>query len=336
MNDSRTPISDGILRARYGLPDDFDFGSLAASPFSLEFSLEQIAAELKRKAEAERQKEAARQKEIEALQPPKVTAQFLKTPSYLKGERRVAGVASTGAINSKNVVHCPGGAIIILPVPLLVNHDLFKCLGSVEGAQIDDEGKISVWANLDSRCDANTWRRIRSGELGCFSVGVDTKTLPAPVNLHGIDHYFAYRLKEISLCESGANHECIVTEIWPTIAEGQPSEETAVTGKADLAQSVAELADTLRLPVKPIYDKDGKLIGAQRVDKAFEQFEARLAAVESRPATLYRGIWSVNEGYYAVGEQVTCKGSLWTCREPTRSKPGEDASWQLTVKKNRA
>jgi hypothetical protein len=39
------------------------------------------------------------------------------------------------------------------------------------------------------------------------------------------------------------------------------------TGQAQVAESVNEMAGTLHLPVKPVYDKSGKLIGAQRVKK---------------------------------------------------------------------
>ena len=334
MNAPYTPFADSLLRARYGLPDDFDLDSVPI------FHLEIIGDTIKRKAAeaAAREAEAKAKREAEeaALRPPEIVARFTRTADYLAGDRRVAGIASTGAIDSHSQVLCPGGADLRLPVPLLVAHDAGRCIGSVEGAQIDAEGKIYIWANVDARCDADTWRKIQRKKLGCFSVASDQKTCAAPVKIKGINYYFFWRPKEISICEVGANHLCLVTEIFPPISETQPSDETAAIGQADLAQSVAELTNTLRLPVKPLYDKDGKLIGAQRVDKAFEQLEARLAAVESRPAALYRGIWSADEGYYEVGELVTCKGSLWACRASTRSKPGEDASWKLTVKQGRA
>lgn len=335
MNRPHTPLADSYLRLKYGLPPDFDLDSV---PFH---HLETIGAGFRREAEAKQKQEAAKQKELDALRPPKIIPQFIRTINHLKGDRRISGIASTGVVNQHNYALAVGGATIVLPIPFLIGHDWRKCVGSIEGAEISDAG-IRIFANLDERCTADTFRRIQSGDLGGLSVAVDQKTLSAPVKLHGgIDHYFSWRMKEVSLCagSSGANHECRVLATWPPISEMKPSEKTAETvaiSHSDLAQSVKQLTDTLLLPVKPVYDKSGKLIGAQRVDKAFEQLEARLAAVESRPATLYRGVWSADEGYYAVGELVTCKGSLWACRASTRSKPGEDASWKLTVKQGRA
>jgi hypothetical protein len=344
VSGTRTPISDGILRARYGLPNGFDFSTVQASPFSFEFSLEQIGAEFKRKAEAEQEKEAARQKALDALRPPEIVPKFIKTANYLAADRRISGIASSGAINSHGYALHPGGCKIILPIPLLVGHDLKKCIGSIECAEITAEGKIRVWANIDDRCDDSTWQRIRSGILGCFSGAGDLEHAAAPITIHGVDNYYDWRLKEVSICETGANHECVVTGIWPLIDEAQPSEivgrveqtiEPAAINQADVVQSINELADTLRLPVKPIYDKAGKLIGAQRVDKSLELLEARLAAVESRPGTLYRGVWTANEAY-ETSDLVTHKGSLWVCIDPTKARPGECTGWKLCVKKGSA
>lgn len=349
MNGPDTPLADSYLRARYGLPHDFDIESV---PFN---HLEIIGAGFRREVEAEQKKEAARQKELAALQPPKIVPQFIRTINHLKGDRRIVGIASTGAINSHNYALAVGGARVILPIPLLIGHDPRKCVGSVEGAEISDAG-IRIFAKLDERCTADTFRRIQIGDLGGLSGAADAKTLSAPVKLHGVDHYFSWRLKEVSLCSgsAGANHECYVTSVWPPISEEQRSEivETADTSQSDLTQIVKQLVETLRLPVRPIYSEDGKLIGAQRGDAtgeasliSFDQpatasghgnsIEARLSAVEARPATLYRGVWTADEAY-EMGELVTCKGSLWGARKPTRSRPGEDDAWKLTVKRGRA
>lgn len=40
---------------------------------------------------------------------------------------------------------------------------------------------------------------------------------------------------------------------------------TIAAGQIELAQQVKELAGTLHLPVRPVYDASGKIIGAQRV-----------------------------------------------------------------------
>lgn len=54
--------------------------------------------------------------------------------------------------------------------------------------------------------------------------------------------------------------EEVVTRVDGSVA-------AVAAAQANVAASVAELADTMALPVKPIYDKQGKLIGAERVKK---------------------------------------------------------------------
>lgn len=334
MKRPHTPLADSYMRARLGLPADFDLDSV---PFA---HLEFVAAELQRKAEAERKKEAARQKELEALQPPKIIPQFIKTPNYVAGERRISGFASSGAINSHGYALHPGGCKIILPIPLLIAHNIRSCIGSVEIAEITPDGKIRVWANIDGRCDDSTWRRIQSGDLGCFSGAGDLEHAAAPISIHGVDNYYDWRLKEVSLVETGANHECVVTGIWPLIAEAQPSEivdrveptvET-IGAQAAVVQSIKELTNIMRKPMKPVYDNDGKLIGAERVDKSFEQHEARLAALEDRLPLAYGGTYSDGQGC-KKGLFYTHQGSVWYCKETTVGRPGASEDFVLAVKR---
>jgi hypothetical protein len=46
-------------------------------------------------------------------------------------------------------------------------------------------------------------------------------------------------------------------------------------GADDLRGSIADLAATLKMPVKPVYDKQGKMVGGQRVVSLTEEGEAR-------------------------------------------------------------
>jgi hypothetical protein len=64
---------------------------------------------------------------------------------------------------------------------------------------------------------------------------------------------------------------------------------------------------------------------------------ARIAALEARPAVVYRGIWR-NDQQYAEASLVTDGGSLWIAKAESRgARPGSDAtSWQLIVKRGEA
>jgi hypothetical protein len=77
------------------------------------------------------------------------------------------------------------------------------------------------------------------------------------------------------------------------------------------------------------------------VDGSFEEIETwvrelqgRLKELESRPAFKYCGTFSGDQEYNP-GNFVTHSGSLWSCRQSTRTEPGTSADWQLAVKKGR-
>jgi hypothetical protein len=66
----------------------------------------------------------------------------------------------------------------------------------------------------------------------------------------------------------------------------------------------------------------------------FDAMEARIAALEARPAMTYVGTW--REGAeHNPGEVATHDGSLWYCWEATRDRPGTSNAWQLAVKHGR-
>lgn len=63
--------------------------------------------------------------------------------------------------------------------------------------------------------------------------------------------------------------------------------------------------------------------------------EARIRALEERPALQYRGIWSPEEEYVS-GDLVTHDGSMFYCWESTRGgRPAQTDAWQLCVKRGR-
>jgi hypothetical protein len=53
------------------------------------------------------------------------------------------------------------------------------------------------------------------------------------------------------------------------------------------------------------------------------------------PGLKYLDIWKQGDSY-ADGDAVTYDGSMWICRKPTKSKPGEyNNDWRLAVKRGR-
>jgi hypothetical protein len=78
------------------------------------------------------------------------------------------------------------------------------------------------------------------------------------------------------------------------------------------------------------------------VERSFDAYEARLAAVEQRLAAVelrgleYRGIWQ-RAVAYCRGAAVTHDGSLFIALADTEgAEPGSSASaWQLAVKRGR-
>jgi hypothetical protein len=61
-------------------------------------------------------------------------------------------------------------------------------------------------------------------------------------------------------------------------------------------------------------------------------FEKRIAQLELCGEVKHVGIW--REGAeYLPGNFTTTNGSLWHCEQPTRSRPGTDATWKMAVKR---
>lgn len=59
----------------------------------------------------------------------------------------------------------------------------------------------------------------------------------------------------------------VVARMGETAQAVQAAMADVASGQAQVARSVSEIAETMALPTKPVYDAAGKLIGAQRVQK---------------------------------------------------------------------
>ena len=139
--------------------------------------------------------------------------------------------------------------------------------------------------------------------------------------------------------------------------------DVTITGMRALAETFRELNATLSLPIRPVYDASGKLVGAERIEGSLpgplasslelvelkariaaleerastayrDQWETRLKALEERPSMSYRGGWAEGEENLP-GDVCTHGGSMWYCWEATRDRPGTSDAWQLCVKHGR-
>jgi hypothetical protein len=62
--------------------------------------------------------------------------------------------------------------------------------------------------------------------------------------------------------------------------------------------------------------------------------EAEIAVLKGKPHVKYHGVHDPAREY-GEGDAVTAGGNLWIARTLTRSKPGDDATWTLAVRKGR-
>lgn len=103
--------------------------------------------------------------------------------------------------------------------------------------------------------------------------------------------------------------------------------------------SLERLEALMSAPVKPIYNTDGKLIGAKREmpltkAEAFEALELRIKELEARPAMTYCGTYREGMGY-VPGSVCTLDGSMWHAERTTTARPGASSDWVLCVKHGR-
>ncbi len=97
-----------------------------------------------------------------------------------------------------------------------------------------------------------------------------------------------------------------------------------IDGLDHMSRAVAALDRTLRSPVKPVYDKGGKLLYAQREG-------GDLHALEARPSMSYQGVWATG-GENRPGDVCTHDGSMWHCWTATKSRPATSDAWQMMAK----
>ena len=77
---------------------------------------------------------------------------------------------------------------------------------------------------------------------------------------------------------------------------------------------------------------DGLKKALKKRDAAISALERRIMQLELRGEVKYVGIW--REGTeYLPGNFTTTNGCLWHCEQPTRSRPGTDATWKMAVKR---
>ena len=66
-------------------------------------------------------------------------------------------------------------------------------------------------------------------------------------------------------------------------------------------------------------------------DSRIAALEARLGAVEQKPALKWAGTWAEGRTY-TEGALTTKAGSLWLCTATTSLMPGQTPHWRLIVK----
>lgn len=89
-----------------------------------------------------------------------------------------------------------------------------------------------------------------------------------------------------------------------------------------------ELLDTIASGLAPVL----KELFTPR-DSRIEALERRCAALETRPALKYVGVFREGQRYTA-GSLITRAGSLWLAEDDTDLQPGDGASgWRLIVKR---
>ena len=73
----------------------------------------------------------------------------------------------------------------------------------------------------------------------------------------------------------------------------------------------------------------------QGQSKRIRELEARIVALEGKPALKYCGVHRDGK-HYVAGSAVTRAGGLWVAKVDTDHTPGDSADWQLGVKRGAA
>lgn len=138
------------------------------------------------------------------------------------GRRVIEGIASTGAMTTRDLAHNPKGCLVRFPVPLLFGHGYVNVNGArkrgyrrVEDARVGEvvmvlkrPDAVIVRAVIDDSLAGDAaWALIESGEARCFSVCASNNQLKGIVE--GNKFYDEWTLKEVSVCFKGANPDCV-------------------------------------------------------------------------------------------------------------------------------
>lgn len=122
--------------------------------------------------------------------------------------RKIHGIASSDRMNSHNYSLLADGCMATLPVPLLSKHAEYgDPIGEVYFLR-KGGGKIYVRAGLNGNRAADyIWDLIVKGKLRCFS-GAAEDNGKKFAYAEGYKFIDRWRLKEVSICQKGANADC--------------------------------------------------------------------------------------------------------------------------------
>lgn len=118
----------------------------------------------------------------------------------------IEGAASSGTVDAHGTILTPSGMQCAeLPIPLYWRHETDKQVGEVVWLR-RTQHVIFARAIVDEK-QRFIWAAIKDGSLNSFSVGFDH--LADLRTVEGVRVQDHWRLKEISLAESGANPEAL-------------------------------------------------------------------------------------------------------------------------------
>ena len=118
-----------------------------------------------------------------------------------------------------------------------------------------------------------------------------------------------------------------VRELYPLCTQQVEDGDRVVAFQQKTYSGTLRMFETLLTHVYTVF----ALARAER-----EILEKRVAELEAKPTTKYRGVWKTDT-LYADGEMVTDHGSVWASKANNNaSRPGGgNSTWQLAVKRGR-
>jgi hypothetical protein len=115
-------------------------------------------------------------------------------------------------------------------------------------------------------------KRVRAIVRGCvydLPLQPEPEPVPAPHPLEAVATQLLERDAQTRATVSlvVANVESVVARVDETSSAVNSALASVAIGQQKIADGMQHIAVTMALPVKPVYDKQGKLVGAQRVKK---------------------------------------------------------------------